>query len=236
MITTDIIIVSYNDEVEIKKCIASIKEHCIDYNLIIEDNSPPRPNLGFTKSVNSGIEKGTAEFIWLINSDAIVLKGAQQALIDRFSYGKQVGICGSMQLDPKNPDIIKHGGTTSMLPGRHKGGLVSMGHCRFPEKQTWLNGASMMLRRAMVDKIGLMDENLFLLCSDSDYCLTARKAGYECWYVTDSRIFHKLNSSKTITEWHRKDMETFMKKWGIEQFPNGNFKFSELFAKLNLFP
>lgn len=233
---TDIIIVSYNDRPDLDRCIASIKEHCTDYNLIIEDNNIS--NVGFTKAVNVGIKKGTADWIWLLNSDAAVKnRMSQQALIDRFSYSSEVGIVGSMQLDPANPDRIAHSGTTRCFPsGSHSGGYVSMGHGQIPSKQKWVNFASAMLSRVMVDKIGLLDENLYLLYSDSDYCYTARKNGYECWYEPLSQVFHTLKASKGVTEWHQKDMAAFMGKWGITQIPDGRFVYSDLFSKLDMFP
>jgi len=215
---TDIIIVSYKDQPDLDRCIASIKSTCQDFNLIIEDNNPPNPNRGFTKAVNDGIKKGTAPFIWLVNSDAIILPGAQQGLLDMFNYHEKVGMAGSMQLDYDDPDLIRCGGLFPQphLGGRHKGGRVSMGHCRFPEKQTWLNFASVCLRRAMVDKVGLLDESMFLICSDACYCYTCRKAGWECWYTPYSRVLHGLKASKTGSEWHLKDTMAFMDAWGIK--------------------
>jgi GT2 family glycosyltransferase len=98
--STDIIIVSYKDDLELKRCIASIKKYCTDYKLIIENNNPPNINKGFTKSVNDGINKGSSEFIWLLNSDAIVKdSNTQQALLYQFLYHQKVGIVGSMQVD-----------------------------------------------------------------------------------------------------------------------------------------
>jgi GT2 family glycosyltransferase len=236
MITTDIVIVSYKDEEPLARCIASIKEHCTDYNLIVEDNNVD--NRGFTKAVNDGIKKGSASYVWLINSDAIVLEGAQQALIDRFGYHEKVGIVGSMQLDFDNQDIIRHGGTSRAFPGGvHKGGRVSMGHCKNPEKQTWVNFASVMLGRQMINEVGLLDEDMFLIYSDSSYCYTCRDKGWDCWFEPRSRVLHKLNASKTVTDWHKKDMEVFMKKWGIAYDPNaGSFQYSPLFQKLDMFP
>lgn len=234
---TDIIIISYKDQISLKKCISSIEKNCKDYNLIIEDNNPPNPNNGFTKAINNGIKRNTAPYIWLINQDAIVLPGAQEALIERFSYHKKVGVVGSMQVDPDNSDMIRHGGTIRAFPaGVHKGGLISMGHCRFPEKQTWVNFASVMLRREMVDEIGLMDESMFLLYSDSDYCYYARSKGWEVWYEPKSQVRHRLKASSGITEWHKKDMEAFMKKWNIINLGEGRFSFSPEFDKLNRFP
>lgn len=236
MITTDIIIVSYKDEIELKRCVDSIKEHCKDFNLIIEDNNIV--NRFFTKAVNEGISKGKAPYVWLINSDAVVLPGAQEGLINHFSYGPQVGIVGSMQIDYENRDLIRHGGTVRAFPaGVHQNGLLSMGHCQIPKKQTWVNFASVMIRRAMIEKIGLLDSSMVLLYSDSDYCYFARSKGYEVWYTPNSRVLHKLNSSKKVTEWHEKDMKTFMNKWGISyHLESKSFQLSDKFQKLDMFP
>lgn len=237
MITTDIIIVSYNDKGIIEKCVESVKEHCIDYNLKIIDNNPPNKNLGFTAAVNYGIKETYAPFIWCLNSDAVILKGAQQALINRFSYHEKIGIVGSLQLDPNNPDRITWGGSHRCFPsGVHAGGLISLGHGQIPSKQKWVNGASMMLRRKMVDAIGPLDENMFLLYSDSDYSYVARKNGWECWFEPRSRVLHTLGTaSKNSLELAGKDMQVFMKKWGIVQVEKG-FIYSDEFLKLDMFP
>ena len=236
MITTDIVIVSYKDEVELKRCIDSIKEHCKDYNLIIEDNNTV--NRFFTRAVNEGISKGTAPWVWLVNSDAIILPGAQEGLINHFSYGPQVGIVGSMQLDYDDQDMIRHSGTIRAFPsGQHSGGRLSMGHGNIPTKQKWLNFASVMLRRDMISKIGLLDQSMVLLYSDSSYCYYARSQGYECWYTPASRVLHKLNASKKVTEWHEKDMKSFMLRWGITYNQESNsFSYSQEFQKLDMFP
>jgi GT2 family glycosyltransferase len=236
MITTDIVIVSYKDKEELERCVASIKEHCVDYNLIIEDNNVC--NRGFTVATNDGLKKGSAPFRWILNSDAVVLKGTQQGLIDGFSFDKKVGIVGSMQLDFDDPDRIRAGGFLRMFPGgQHEPGLVSRGDCRFPKKQTWLNGASMMISKDLIETIGYMDEAYFLIFSDSDYCLRAREAGFTCWYTPRSQILHKLKTSATPTEWHQKDMIVFMTKWGITYDPaTKSFRYSERFRNLDLFP
>jgi GT2 family glycosyltransferase len=236
---TDIIIVLYGDRKDLDRCVTSVEEHCTDYKLHIIDNNPPNENLGFTKANNQGIKAaGTGEYFWLLNQDAVVLEGAQQALIDRFSYGEQVGIVGSKQLDPDNHDIIRFCGADCCFPaGRHKGGLVSMGHGRIPEKQKWLNFASVMIKRTVISKVGLLDESMYLLYSDSSYCYSCRQAGYECWYEPRSQVLHRLNASKNVSEWHKKDMEAFMKKWGITYDKETNtFQYSDLFQKLDLFP
>lgn len=230
-ITTDIIILLYGDRADMDRLLASIRNYCSNYKLHIIDNN--EVNLGFTAGVNKGILAGNAPYIWLLNQDAVVQEGAQEALIHRFSYSEKVGIVGSMQLDHDDPDLIRHGGTIQCLPGVHKGGRLSMGHCRVPEKQTWVNFASAMLRREMVVHIGLLDENMFLICSDSDYCYWARYRGWDVWYIPESKVLHKLGvSSKNTTEWHQKDTLKFMEKWGISHTGQK----SKLFQRLDMFP
>ena len=236
--STDIIIVSYQDEEPLSRCVASIKEHCTDYTLIIEDNNPPRENRGYSKAVNDGIKRGSSEFLWLLNSDAIVKDAmTQQALIERFSYGSQVGVVGSCQLDYDDPDLIRHCGTLSVLPGRHKGGRVSMGHGQIPEKQKWVNFGSAMIRRSNIPITGLLDETMFLLYSDSTFCYTCREKGLEVWYEPRSRVFHRLNVSKRPNQWHQKDMLAFLERWDIKATSvEGQFLYSPEFQKLDMFP
>lgn len=234
-ITTDIIVVLYGDRKDYDRLVKSIQDNCHDYNLITIDNN--QENRGFTKANNEGISQGTAPYVWLLNQDAIVLPGAQEGLIHRLNAHSKVGIAGSMQIDFDNHDLIRHGGTVKAFPaGVHKGGYISMGHCRFPEKQTWVNFASVMFKRAMAEDIGLMDESMFLVYSDSDYCFMARKKGWEVWYEPTSRVYHRLNASKKTTEWHKKDMDTFMSKWDIKVLPGNNLLFGKEFEKLHKFP
>jgi len=235
-ITTDIIVILYGDDSDLKRCKQSVEDTCTDYIFHVRDNN--KKNLGFTKACNDLIREGTAPYIWLLNQDAIALPGAQEALIRRLESGKKVGMAGSCQLDPKDHDRIAHGGTSRCFPsGIHKGGSLAMGHCRFPEKQTWLNGASVMFKRSMYNDIGPMDESMFLLYSDADYAYEARSKGYEVWYEPDSKVLHTLGqASKNSAECQQKDMLAFMQKWGIKALPNRQFEYSQKFQKLDMFP
>lgn len=236
MISTDIILVLYGDRSDLDRCLESIEEHCSDHNVIIIDNN--ERNRGFTRACNEGIMQGSAPYIWLLNQDAVVMEGAQQALINRLESSPKIGVAGSMQIDPDDSDLIRHGGTLQAFPaGTHKGGKLSMGHCRLPEKNTWVNFASVMFKREMVQRIGLMDENMFLLYSDSDYCYWARYMGWEVWYEPESKVKHRLGkASKGSAQFQQKDMRAFMDKWNITPAGDGNWISGRLFERLNTHP
>jgi len=234
-ISTDIIIVFYGERKELTACVNSVERHCVSYKLHIIDNNIT--NRGFSRGVNEGIAKGKAPYVWLLNQDAIVLPGAQEALIERLNSAPQVGIAGSMQLSPGDNDFITHGGTLRAFPGgAHKGGRLSKGECLVPEKQTWVNFASVMLKRAMVHRVGLLDERMFLFYSDSDYCYWVRCNGWEVWYEPGSRVIHDLKASRIISEWHIKDRDVFAEKWGLKLNPDASFTCNRFFYELNANP
>jgi GT2 family glycosyltransferase len=190
----------------------SVYDHTHDYIISIIDNNVV--NKGFTTAVNEGIRLGKAEYVWLLNSDATVLANCLVKLTDRIKSDAKIGIVGSCQLDPNNQDIIKHGGTTAAYPfGVHAGGMVSMGHCQIPTKQKWVNFASILLRRKMIDEIGLLDEKFFMYYSDSDYCYTARSKGWSIYYEPESRVLHKLNASSKSSTHMESDKKYFESKW-----------------------
>lgn len=191
----------------------SIHDSGIHSPIIIIDNN--KYNLGFTHAVNNGIARTSGDYIWLLNSDAIVLPGALDPLIKRMDSDEHIGIVGSMQLDPDNTDLIRHGGTTQAYPfGIHKGGSLAAGDCRLPSKETWVNFASVLLRRSMINLIGPLDDNYFMYYSDSDYCYAARSTGWQVWYEPGSKVLHRLNASinpkKDILD---KDKKYFEQKW-----------------------
>lgn len=233
---TDVIIVLYGDASDCNRCVESVRNNCSEVVVHVIDNN--LENLGFTKAVNRGIQQGKGKYIWLLSQDAVVLPGAHEAMVERMNAHPKVGIVGSMQLDPDDPDMIRHGGTARCFPaGAHLGGRISMGHCQIPSRQKWVNGASFMFRRSLTDSIGFLDESMFLLYSESDFCYMAREAGWEVWYEPRARVIHRLGqASKNSQEWQRKDMAAFMKKWGIIMEPSGRFQYSRRFYTLDLFP
>jgi hypothetical protein len=67
-----------------------------------------------------------------------------------------------------------------------------------PERVDWVSGASMMLRRAVLDQIGGFDENYFLYFEETDFCFRAKKAGFPTWYVPQSRVMHIVGQSTKV--------------------------------------
>jgi N-acetylglucosaminyl-diphospho-decaprenol L-rhamnosyltransferase len=89
----------------------------------------------------------------------------------------------------------------------------------------WVAGAGMILRRTMLEQIGLLDEGLYTYFDDVDICLRAVRAGWETWHVPESRIVHLEGASTGVAThgppkrrppyWHQARRRFFLKNYGI---------------------
>ena len=68
-----------------------------------------------------------------------------------------------------------------------------------PAKVDWVSGASMIIRREVFDKIGLLDDKYFMYYEETDFCLRAAKAGQPTWYVPSSKIVHIVGQASGVT-------------------------------------
>jgi GT2 family glycosyltransferase len=61
----------------------------------------------------------------------------------------------------------------------------------------------MIIRREVFEAAGLMDEEYFMYYEEMDFCLQAKKAGWSCWYVPQSRVVHLVGQSSGVTDTKR---------------------------------
>ncbi len=156
-----------------------------------------------------------ADFYWLVNPDTLVRPGALVALLEFMAQHPQAGIAGSSLEDADGvlwpwafrfPTFLSEFdsglrlGIVSQLLSKHR--LVRPMGAQ-PERVDWLPGASMMIRREVFASVGLMDESYFLYFEETDFCLQARRALWDCWYVPKSRIMHIAGQSTGVT--HKTD-------------------------------
>ncbi len=152
------------------------------------------------------------QYFWLLNPDCQVQPGATSALKNYLSDHPKVGIVGSCLLNPDGspwstafrfPSVlgelesgIRLGAVTRLLSRWVV--PVTMGN--EAARVDWLPGASMMVRREVLNDIGLMDEEFFLYYEETDFCLRAFRVGFSCWYVPESRVMHIAGQSTGVTD------------------------------------
>jgi GT2 family glycosyltransferase len=178
------------------------------------------------------------EFVLLLNPDTLVRTGALRALLDFMDSHPRAGIAGSrLENRDGSPQHSSHRfhtfwselesglklGVISKLLGSR---VVSPAPVDVTHSTDWVCGASMIIRRRVFEDIGLLDPGYFLYFEEVDFCLHARKAGWECWYVPESRVVHLEGQSTGIMGtrttqlrrpryWFQSRLRYFQKNHGI---------------------
>jgi len=154
---------------------------------------PLERNTGFSHAVNRGIEASGGDFIALINNDTKAdeqwLERMVAALIDHSEIGSVA--CKMLSLD--NPKILDGAGDglrRGGLPGRIGHGQVDVGQFNSQRYVLGACGGAVLYRKAMLDDIGLFDEDFFAYLEDVDLGLRAQSAGYKCLYIPDAIMYH----------------------------------------------
>jgi len=175
-------------------------------------------NGGFSAGNNAAIGPALASanpprFILLLNPDTEVRPGALRILLEFMESHPEVGIAGAGVENPDGTDWpfafrfmtpanqLLNGLRLGVLDRIFSGRVVArrMEQDR-ASRVDWVSGCSMIIRREVFGSIGLMDEDYFLYFEEVDFCLRARRAGWPCWYVPQSRIMHIGGQSTGVAE------------------------------------
>lgn len=164
-------------------------------------------NLGFAGGNNVGIRYALArndfEYVWLLNNDTVINKNALVHLVQKMTNDSHIGICGSTLLYYSMPDTVQAlgGAKYNKLLGisRHVGVLTkyndeSLKILETKIKLDYIIGASMLVSKEFLLKIGLMCEDYFLYYEEIDWSIRMQK-NYKLAYVRESIVFHKEGSS-----------------------------------------
>jgi N-acetylglucosaminyl-diphospho-decaprenol L-rhamnosyltransferase len=166
-------------------------------------------NAGFAAAANLGIAAGSAPRVLVLNPDCEIRQGTLDRLLDLLEARSEVGICGPALVRPGGePDhAAKRGFPTPLSSLGHFAGLgrrprapaALRGYAPDPSRGgpvDAVNGAFMLMRRAMLDQIGSFDEGYWMYMEDLDLCYRARQAGWLTWYEPDAvALHHKAGSS-----------------------------------------
>lgn len=93
-----------------------------------------------------------------------------------------------------------HGMELGLLMRLFKQWAVAQIMTKAPQPIDWVCGASMLIRPSVLESIGGMDENYFLYFEETDFCYRAKQAGFDTWYVPESRVMHIMGQSTAVTD------------------------------------
>lgn len=188
-----------------------VKKYILDSQIITY--YPLTENIGFPKMVNKGIKVSRGDYILILNSDIILIRGSLKKMLNYLKIHRKTGILGPKLLNfDGSPQASAFHFYTPLiiLCRRTLLGKTSWGKKKLAdfvinlenEKEPvaingWLMGSALMLRRDNLKKVGLMDERYFMYFEDVDWCRRFREQGFEIVYFPEATLFHYHGKQST---------------------------------------
>ena len=173
---------------------ANANERSIPLKVIFNND-----NLGFAKANNQGIKVARGKYILLLNSDTIVKDRALEKMVSFLEKRKEFAILG--------PKLLNADGTPQPSLGKFPtlpvvAAMLFLEHffpasllrVRWSPKNEregdWVMGAALLLRKEVYEKIGGLDENIFMYMEEVEWCFRAKKAGFRVYFYPQAEIIH----------------------------------------------
>ena len=227
-----IIIVNYNTEILLKQCVNSIYQHAkdISYEIIVIDNASTdgscemlkdifpnvvliesKENLGFGKANNVGVKKALGNFLFLLNSDTVLIENSIKILKEFLENTAivNVAVVGCKLLDVNKNTHISYGNFPSLYQELFEFGFSKIFRNYFSKKLSpsvidngselkevdFIMGADMFLRKSIFEEIGGFDEDFFLYYEETEFCFRLKRLGYKILWNPNTSIIHYIGAS-----------------------------------------
>lgn len=160
-----------------------------------------KENLGFAGGNNLALTRCNGRYILLLNPDTLIKPGALQTLVDFLDSHPEAGAAGSMLLNPDEtlqsctypfPTLGRELWRLFHLDRIRPYGVYHMAEWGTQQSREVevIQGASLLIRREILDEVGLFDTTYFMYSEEVDLCYRIHKAGWKLFYVPQSRVIH----------------------------------------------
>ena len=148
-------------------------------------------NLGYAAGNNVGMREATGEVIALLNNDTQVAPNWIGSALDALT-DPSVGMVSCQTVRLQDPATLDKAGHLMFPDGMNRGRGTGQPTSAFnqPGESLWPDGSGAFYRKAMLDRIGLLDEDFYLYGEDAELGMRARWAGYGCTYAPQSEVMH----------------------------------------------
>lgn len=221
-----IITTSYKNPDLTKVCIDSIRRNCslVSYEIIVADSAteedtelmmredfpdvkfiPSRENIGFSGTVNKGLEIAQGRYILILNGDIIVKKDSIEKLLEYIKENPDVGIVAPKLLNFNGmlqyscfkfytPFTIIYRRTflgKLWFAKKHLDAFLMRDFDHAAAKETdWIMGSALLTTKKAVSKVGSMDARFRLYMEDTDWCRRFWENGYKVVYFPEAQMHH----------------------------------------------
>ena len=171
-------------------------------------------NNGYAYAVNRGIKSAHGEYILLLNSDIILTHNCLFPMLNYLRNNERTGIVGPQLIYPNGNWQRSYGSIPSLgkiildvffisfMSGKIRNLLRKLGYKLNikPKSVGYIDGASMLIRRELVQEIGYFDERFFFYAEDADFCFRAHKKKWDIVFIPQSQIIHIRGASSVKKE------------------------------------
>lgn len=154
-------------------------------------------NLGYAGNNNVGmraaVEAG-ADWVFVLNEDTVLAPDCVARLVEEGQRDPRIGILGPTVYHHDEPNVIQSagGGLTRRWQGFHRGqNEEDRGQFRDPCPVQWISGCAILVRRDVIESVGLLDERFFIYWDETEWCVRAGKAGWRVVHVPAAKVWHK---------------------------------------------
>jgi GT2 family glycosyltransferase len=153
-------------------------------------------NLGFTGGNNWGMREARGDLIFIVNNDTEVTPDLLDVLTEPFYKDDSIGVtCPKIRFH-HSPDIIQYAGFNPL--DLYTGRASAIGNKEVDKGQYdrsgythGAHGCAMMVKREVIDKVGMFPEKFFIYYEEWDWSARIKKAGYKIYYQAQGLIYHK---------------------------------------------
>ena len=172
-----------------------IKEKYPEIQLIIS-----KKNLGFAGGNNIALKQAKGDYVLLLNNDTEVKPDFLESLVELMESDKKIGIVSSKILYFYEDNVIQYAGASPINPitsrGSHYGYKeIDNGQLDEVTETAYPHGACMMIRKSVLEELGLLYEGYFLYYEELDFAERVKRAGYKIYFQPNSSILHKESIS-----------------------------------------
>jgi hypothetical protein len=192
-------------------------------------------NIGFARANNQAFALARGRYLLLLNNDTIMMPGTLDAMVAFMEQHADAGILGCKVLNPDGslqPSCRSFPSLLTLLwraiyldklfPTSRLTGVEAMSAWKHDSSREVdvVKGCCMMVRRAMLEQVGSLDERFFMYFEEVDWCYRARQCGWKVHFTPEAQIVHlagqsaTLNSATMAVAYHQSRIEYFRKHHG----------------------
>jgi GT2 family glycosyltransferase len=156
-----------------------------------------RENLGYAGNNNIGIRLALAEpaeWLLLLNEDTLLAPDSLEQMLALGREKTRAGVIGPWVMHSGGESAIQSAGGRLGKAWRSQHLLANRpvpAELPAPYQADWVTGCGLLVRRAALDEVGLLDERFFLYWEEVDWCVRFARAGWEVWVAPKARLQHK---------------------------------------------